>query len=610
LSKTGETQMSKKKRSRKMMDPDRALNHQELKVPEPLFLNARKEEPGFFFGGLDYRQDHYVGLPQGIDGHIMVVGGSGSGKSSGIAMPTLRTWQGAICATDVKGELSNIYTKLFHQGTANRPYIIFDPTQVDGPSYDPYGWLQQDDSNNLISNIWDLATAIIPSQATSNADPFWVESEQSLLAAALLHYFNLGLSFSETITSIVAAESLCEDLIKSEDARVKYFVGNAMLKDSRTFAGIDRGLRNKIILFANDEQISHAFRGTREGAKCFTWDDLDECNIFLRIPADKVDEWSSAVTLMYAQLIRYFERRPEKFTKNGANNIQTLLLMDEFPRFGKLELITNAMTTLRSKSVTLCLILQSIAQLDDIYGEAKRRIVFNECDFVVILRANDPDTQRYLAERIGTCVGIQRSIAENFDTAMCTTGCSKHVSETREWRISPHELSTLKDILLLSPYGFCRIDKFQAYADDWITPTVFFPLHFIGDKPYHYTLVDGFDNCETPKRNFIRNEGARILTFEERSQNASARAAADEHQQRVDQRAAREARKKTDQRRNFIIGALVSKYFPEVMSFEPGTNAENAERFQPLKGFLAELASDQELVGKIKERVHHARMET
>ena len=122
------------------------------KVPRQLLLNARKEEPGFFFGGLDHcAWDNYVGLPQGADGHIMVVGGSGSGKSSGIIMPTLRTWQGAICATDLKGELSDYYKVMYQQGYVSRPYLVFDPLQADSPSYDPFGWLQQDNSENLVS---------------------------------------------------------------------------------------------------------------------------------------------------------------------------------------------------------------------------------------------------------------------------------------------------------------------------------------------------------------------------------------------------------------------------------------------------------------------------
>ncbi|MCL2547038.1 MAG: type IV secretory system conjugative DNA transfer family protein [Oscillospiraceae bacterium] len=49
--------------------------------------------------------DKYVGKPETLDGHVLVVGGVGSGKSSCIAIPTLRIFKGSIFAIDIKGEL-------------------------------------------------------------------------------------------------------------------------------------------------------------------------------------------------------------------------------------------------------------------------------------------------------------------------------------------------------------------------------------------------------------------------------------------------------------------------------------------------------------------------
>ena len=422
-------------------------------------------DAGFFFGAAS-QKFHYIGMPQGDEGNIIVIGGNGSGKSAGIAKPTFTTWRAAICATDIKGELSDDYTKLFDTLTQNgisvRPYIIFDPTQADGPGYDPFWWLLHDDSSNLMNNIQEIVLIMIPTRPEEK-DPFWTETERAILAAALLYYFQLGLSFSETRCEILAQplSSLCEKLSVSNDIRVKIILGQMAAMKAETIASVDRGLRNKLMLFATDPYISHAFRGVREGANCFTWDDLDKFNIFLRIPADKIEQWGRAINLMYAQLIRYLERRPEHYSAEGRNNTQTLLLMDEFARFGKLEMITAAMATLRSKNVNICLMIQSVAQLDKIYGEHERRIIFDNCQYQAILRANDAETQKYLAELIGTCIHRQHSVGAQRDTAMNIIGYSEQISEVREWRIFPHEFSTLKDILLLTPYGFCRVKKHE-----------------------------------------------------------------------------------------------------------------------------------------------------
>lgn len=361
-------------------------------VPEQMLLDIHSDS-GFVFGvKSEFGLEKYVGMQQGAEGNILVIGGNGSGKSAGVAKPTLRMWQGTMCVTDIKGELSASYAELVEQGLVTRPFIVFDPLQPDGMGYDPFYWLLEDDENNLINNIWQITLAIIPTPHNDN-QPFWVETEQGILAAALLYYFQHkdGMGFSQAIVSIMASTvaKLTKEILDSGNEKAKMFLGELADAKPEVLANFDRGLRNKLMLFATDPYISHAFRGTREGADCFSWNDLDEYNIFLRIPANRIEQWGGAINLMYTQLIRHLERRADKYTPEGANNIQTLLLMDEFARFGKFNMITQAMSTLRSNNVNFCLMIQSIAQLDKIYGELDRRIILDNCQYQAILRAND-----------------------------------------------------------------------------------------------------------------------------------------------------------------------------------------------------------------------------
>ena len=110
--------------------------------------------------------------------------------------------------------------------------------------------------------------------------------------------------------------------------------------------------------------------------------------------------------------------------------------------------------------------IQSMAQLDKIYGEYDRRIIFDNCQYQAILRANDAETQKYLGELIGTRESTQWSRSESFDEFGDSVGYGKQISESRDWVVYPHELATLEDILLLTPYGFCRVEKYQWYSDE------------------------------------------------------------------------------------------------------------------------------------------------
>lgn len=580
-------------------------------IPREMLL-PMWEQPGFFLGlPSETGCEDFAGVSMGTEGNFMVVGGNGSGKSAGIAMPTLRTWAGAVCATDVKGELSDFYAELYHRGLAARPYVIFDPMQIDGPSYDPFWLLAHDSVDNLFNNVKEIAIAIAP-VLPDDKQPFWAETEQGVLTAALLHYFKCGLSFSETMCKIVSTtiSKLCEELSESQDIQVRMALGEIGSLKPETRACFDRGLRNRLTVFAADPYISHAFRGQREGANGFTWDDLDYCNIFLRIPADKIEQWSGAVNLMYTQLIRHLERRPEKYTPEGAHNVQTLLLMDEFARFGKLEMITAALATLRSKNVNICLMIQSVAQLDKIYGEHDRRIIFDNCQFQAILRANDADTQKYLCELIGTRMSIQRSVSEHMNEDEDTTGYSRQISETRDRIVQPHELATLRDALLLTPYGFCRAAKFRMY-DERMESVLLSEPHTVvltgeliddpGDSEVQVSFGSSAGSVNDSCDNFT-NKGASVMSTEQRTTNANRRVDAAEQRRRQEERAIQDAQRRRDSRRNYVIGELVARYFPMLREYEPGTDTENRSRFEPLEAFLHILSTDYDLVEELRER--------
>ena len=83
--------------------------------------------------------------------------------------------------------------------------------------------------------------------------------------------------------------------------------------------------------------------------------------------------------------------------------------------------------------------------------------------------------------------------------------------------------------------------------------------------------------------------------------NSKKRVAQSKREKRLNDRLAREEKRKEDAHRHYIIGELVSKYFPEVLSFKPGTKAKNKIEFAPLEAFLSALAAEEELMARLKE---------
>jgi len=408
---------------------------------------------GFIFG--EYRRflrkPQYFTKSEQTDGHILIVGGPGSGKSSGLAIPSLLAWRSSIFAIDIKGELS--------AATAHKPgkRKVFNPMVPDAWGCDPYDWLR--DSDNPAQESTDIVQSILPVPPDIK-DPHWIDSARNMLMGFMLHYCHEGVPFIETMIHIVsrpveAHVKYIYEYTRSEEAQ-RYFNGFIGM-ESKRLADYYTEISNKIMVFVTDKNIQRAF----SSSKNISPRDLeDDCSIYLNIPEDMLDQWNVPVNLIVRKFLKHFERRPDKNAK------PILFLLDEFPRLGKLEATSKALGTLRSKKIIMCIIIQSPAQLDMVYGHAACRVIMGNCTYKAILEACDADTQEYFSRLVGTQSVVQQgestSYAPDHEEEWGHT-VSSHDADQRI--IKPHEFATLKDVVLLSPWGCCRAGKIKSVDD-------------------------------------------------------------------------------------------------------------------------------------------------
>ena len=578
--------MSKKhkKKAKQMSDQIGKDNRNETSLPDEL-LNDYADK-GIFLGvPRQVRWAVYIGIRQGEDGNVLVIGYAGSGKTTSIAIPTLATWGDSAYIIDVKGELERVYRQLYKLGIVTRQCIVFAPMRDDTVCYDPYRWLDEDGEENLLSNLTDLAQTLVPT-VPGDLEPFWVQGEQQVLAALLHAGYTRGLSFSETITWILNSDlaGLCAKLRAEGDATERMLLGK-IEDNSKMLASIERGLRNHLAVFI-DPRVAHALRGSREGANVFTWRDLEEHNIFLNIPADKVEIWAPAIRLITAQLLRYLERRPDQYTEEGKRVTRMLLLLDEFARLGKLPMMADTVSTLRSKQVNFMVFCQSIAQIDKIYGKYDREIIADNCSHLVGLGANDPATQRYLADRVGTRLRKQYSLSKQMDHRFHTTGYTWQTGECREYLVQPHEFSAQDDAVLVSPYGVCRMDKLGP--DNDLAEKLLSTREDAGEHPLWASIIRPND----PELADRKNTGAKILTPEERLENANRRISG------YEDRRARERERRCRERE-------IDKFVGMVLG-DSASVAEMAPQ-ERRNAVLHDLANDPAAVKWLRDRVKHGK---
>ena len=409
---------------------------------EPAKIRAQSvPSRGFVFG----RDSNgcFVIKPESQDGHIMVVGGVGTGKSTCIAMPTLRAWQSRIFAIDIKGELSD-HAKKYRQNIK-----VFNPQDTKAYGYNPYAFLNG--CNNTAQEIRAIVQCLIP-LTPDIKDPFWIESAQDFLTGAMLYYYDSGHSFVDTLMQVQlnGAENTIEVISNSNNNKARLYIGSFVNMAEKTLSSVFATVSRAITPLVTDDDVVSALshKNTIEPV------DLEYgYDIFLNVPEHLLRQWKSLLSLMVNQFLIFFERRTE-----GSETPPILFLLDEFPRLGKIPFIMDGLATLRAKKISICLILQSLAQLDVIYGKDERKIIADTCAYKAILSATDPDTQEYFSKLVGTYEKRKHTTTSAFFNPM---GNSKSVTTEEKPIIKPADFATLRDIVLLHPFerGFVRIEK-------------------------------------------------------------------------------------------------------------------------------------------------------
>jgi len=404
-----------------------------------------KEPSGFIFGK---QKNSFVAKPEMMDGHILTVGGAGSGKSSCVGIPSLMSWKNSIFAIDIKGEL---YEKTKNK---RKSIKVFNPSDENSCGYDPFYVLKS--SDNLSADINAIAIAIIPLPPNIK-DPYWIKSAQTFLTGALIYYYDNGCTFPEAIGLIqsYAPKTTVNAIANDENQIAKMYMNQFVELDEKTLGTIFSEISNKIMVFATDKTVISALNRPEN----ITPDMLENgTDIYLCLEESRLEQWSTLLTMMINQFLKYFEKR------NEQNATPILFLLDEFARLGKLESIINGLATLRSKKITIAMLTQSLAQIDMIYGKDSRKVIADNCQYKAILSATDAETQEYFSKLVGTCDKSKKSNSYNSDAFGIGKGTGTNTTTEEKRRIKPEDFATLKDIVLLTPYGFSRVQKTPYYA--------------------------------------------------------------------------------------------------------------------------------------------------
>lgn len=340
--------------------------------------------------------------------NILVVGGSGAGKSRGFALPNIMQCCCSMVITDPKAELLRKTGGLLEKkGYEVRVFDLINPDT--SFCYNPFEYVHDDkDVLRLISNLIQNTTP----KGSQSSDPFWEKSETALLQALMLYLLHEAPPEEQNFAMIM--EMLGSAQVKEEDedyeSPLDILFDRLEMRDPDSIAVKQyhiykqaAGKTAKSILISVGVRLA-AFN-LPQIAKLTNTDELDlssmgerKVALFCCIP-DADTSLNYLVGMIYSQLFQTLYYMADR-VHGGALPVPVNCIMDEFPNVSLPNEFEKILATCRSRSIYCSIIMQNMSQLKALFKDSWESLVGN-CDEFLYLGGNEKETHKYVSELLG-----------------------------------------------------------------------------------------------------------------------------------------------------------------------------------------------------------------
>ena len=339
--------------------------------------------------------------------NVLIVGGSGSGKTRFWLKPNLMQCHSSYVVTDPKGSIVVECGKMLLRN-GYKIKILNTINFKKSMRYNPFAYIKSE------KDILKLVTTLIANTKGEgkSGDDFWVKAE-TLLYTALIGYIYFEAPENEqnfsTLIEFINASEVRED---DEDFQnpVDLMFEALEKKDPQHFAvrqykkyKLAAGKTAKSILISCGARLAPF--DIKELRELTAYDELeldtlgDKKTALFIIISDTDDTFNFLVSMAYTQLFNLLCDKADD-VYGGRLPIHVRCLIDEAANIGQIPKLEKLMATIRSREISACLVLQAQSQLKALYKDNADTIIGN-CDSMIFLGGKEKTTLKDLSETLG-----------------------------------------------------------------------------------------------------------------------------------------------------------------------------------------------------------------
>lgn len=343
--------------------------------------------------------------------HVVVYGGSGSGKTYGFVKPNLYQLHSSYVLTDPKGTLLPETGNLFEK-KGYRIYVLDTIDMKNSMHYNPFAYIKEPKDILTLANV--LYANLKPPDAGTPPDPFFDQAALLWLQATIGYLWYEAPPEEQnipTLLELLEADDVREDDETYENA-VDMLFAELEKKNPRHFAVKQRkkykkaaGKTAKSILISVGSYLSPfdipevAELVSCDELKFDTYGDADQKSILYVIISDTDTTYNFIPAILFTQMFNVLCYKADK-EMGGKLKTPVQFILDEFANIGKIPGFKILIATIRSRMMSVIMMLQTQSQLKDNYKDAAETITGN-CDSSIFLGGQEKSTLKDLEEMLG-----------------------------------------------------------------------------------------------------------------------------------------------------------------------------------------------------------------
>ena len=378
--------------------------------------------------------------------NVLVIGGSGSGKTRFFVKANLLQAHSSYILTDPKGDLVS-QTGAFLQRKGYRIKILNTINFSKSMHYNPMAYVHSE------KDILKLVTTLITNTKGEGkgGDPFW-EKAETLLLTALIGYIHYHMLEEEQNFSILL-DMLNAMEVREDDENFKNGI-DLLFDELEAVSPDDFALRQyKRYKLAAGKTAKSILISVGARLSCFDIQELRELTAYDELELDTLGDsktvlyiimsdtdstFNFLISMCYTQMFNLLCEKADD-VYGGRLPVHVRCLIDEMANIGQIPNLEKLIATIRSREISACLILQAQAQLKAIYKDNADTIVGN-CDSVLFLGGKERTTLKELTEALGK---------ETIDTFNTGESRGREVSHSLNYQKLGKELMSIDELATL-----------------------------------------------------------------------------------------------------------------------------------------------------------------